>query len=107
MQYFNIIYIIWAQNSNSTIRFFILLKKCLPLVYSLRLLTHTSHLFKECSILKLSNKIAHKNSLFIIFKNWLTLSSDSHAYNIPWSNLRGLVVPTHTTNLFSTVNISA
>ena len=70
--------LVWAQNSNS-------IKK--PLVF-LNHNAHTSPLFRELNILKLLDKIALENYLFInkyfnkclltIFKNWFTLSSDFH-----------------------------
>ena len=58
--------------------------------------THTAPLFKDSNILKFPDKIAFENFIFIKkylnqtlptpFKNWFTLSTDSHAYNTRWSN---------------------
>ena len=69
----------------------------------LNLNAYTSPLFRDLNILKLSDKIALENCLFInkyfnkclptIFKNWFTLSSDFHTYNTRWSNLGCIVVP--------------
>ena len=95
--------LVWAQNSNSIKRLFVLQKKSLRIIY----------------FLKLSDKIALENCLFInkyfnkclptIFKNWFTLSSDFHTYNTRWSNLGCIVVPPHNTKLYgrNLVNISA
>ena len=78
-------------------------KKSLRIIYFLNHNAHTSPLFRDLNILKLPDKIALENCLFInkyfnkflptIFKNWFTLSSDFHTYNTPWYNLGCIVVP--------------
>ena len=111
--------LVWAQNSNSIKRLFVLQKKSLRIIYFLNHNAHTSPLFRDLNILKLPDKIALENCLFInkyfnkclptIFKNWFTLSSDFHTYNTRWSNLGCIVVPPHNTKLYgrNSVNISA
>ena len=88
--------LVWAQNSNSIKRLFVLQKKSLRIIYFLNHNADTSPLFRDLNILKLPDKIALENCLFInkyfnkflptIFKNWFTLSSDFHTYNTRWSN---------------------
>ena len=82
--------LVWAHNSNSIKRLFVLQKKSLRIIYFLNHNAHTSPLFRDLNILKLPDKIALENCLFInkyfnkclptIFKNWFTLSSDFHTY---------------------------
>ena len=109
--------LVWAQNSNSVKRLFVLPKKSLRIIYFLNHNAHTSPLFRELKILKLPDKIALENCFFInkyfkkslptIFKNWFTLSSDFHTYNTPWSNLGCIVVPPYNNKLYgrNSVNI--
>ena len=47
-----------GQNVNSTKRLFILQKQALRLMFFLRRDAHTNHLFKDCNILKIHDKIA-------------------------------------------------
>ena len=99
--------LVWAQNSNSIKRLFVLQKKSLRIIYFLNHNADTSPLFRDLNILKLPDKIALENCLFInkyfskclptIFKNWSTLSSDFHTCNT-WSNLGCIVVPPLTLN---------
>ena len=56
--------LVWAQNSNSIKILFVLQKKFLRVIYFLNHNAHTSHLFRDLSILKLPNKIALENCLF-------------------------------------------
>ena len=54
--------------------------------------SHTSHLFKQSSILKLQDKICLENTLFIskslsnlsrsVFNTWFSFSSDQHNYEV-------------------------
>ena len=111
--------LVWAQNSNSIKILFVLQKKSLRIIYFLNHNAHTSPLFRDLNILKLHDKIALENCLFInkyfnkclptIFKNWFTLSSDFHTYNTRRSNLCCIVVPPHNAKLYgrNSVNISA
>ena len=110
------------QNSNSIKKLLVLQKKSLQIIYFLNHNAHTSPSyisFRDLNILKLPDKIALENFLFInkyfnkclgaIFKNWFTLSSDFHTYNTCWPNLGCIVVPPQNTKLFgrTSVNISA
>ena len=111
--------LVWAQNSNSIKRLFVLQKKSLRIIYLLNYNAHTSTLFRDFNILKLPDKIALENCLFINkyfnkclptnFKNWFTLSSDFYTYNTRWSNLGCVVVARRNTKLYgkNSVNISA
>ena len=88
-------------------------KKSLQIIYFLNHNAHTSPSyisFRDLNILKLPDKIALENCLFInkyfnkclhtIFKNWFTLSSDFNTYYTRWSNLGCIVVPPHSTKLY-------
>ena len=111
--------LVWAKNTNSFKRLFVLQKKSLRIIYFLNHNAHTSPLFRDLNILKFPDKIALENCLFInkyfnkclhtIFKNWFTLSSDFNTYYTRWSNLGCIVVPPHSTKLYgrNSVNISA
>ena len=111
--------LVLAQNSSSIKRLFVLQKTSLPIIYFLNHNANTSHLFRDLNILKSLDKIALENCLFTkkyfnkclsaIFKNWCTLSSDFHTYNICWFSLGCIVVPHHNTKLYrrNSVNISA
>ena len=110
--------LVWAQNSNSIKRLFVLQKKSLRIIYFLNHNAHTSPLFRELNILKLPDKITLENCFFInkyfnkclpiIFKNWFILSSPFHTYNICWSNLGCIVVAPHNTKIYgrNSINIS-
>ena len=79
----------------------------------------TAPVFKDSNILKFPDKIALENCIFIMnyfkqtlptpFKNWFTLSTDSHTHNTRWSNLGYLKIPPHKTKIYGrqSVNISA
>ena len=101
---------VWAQNSNLIKRLFVLQKKSSWIIYILNDNAHTSPLFRELNILKLSDKITLENCLFMnkyfnkclptIFNNWFTLLSDFLTYNTCWSNLGCIFVPPHNTKLY-------
>ena len=88
-------------------------------MYFLNRNTHTAPLLKESNILKFPDKIALKNCVFIKkysnqtlsipFKDWFTLSTDSHMHNTRWSNLGYLKIPPHRNKIYGrqSVNISA
>ena len=88
--------LVWGQNINSITTLYILQKKSLRLMYFLNRNTHTTPLFKDSNILKFPDKIALEKCIFIKnyfnqtlptpFKNWFTLSTDSHIHNTRWSN---------------------
>ena len=122
MQFLNHTYsipLVWAQNINSIKRLYILQKKSLRLMYFLNRNAHTTPLFKDSNILKFPDKIALENCIFIKnyfnqtlptpFKNWFTLSTDSHTHNKRWSNLVCLKTPPHKAKKYGrqSVNISA
>ena len=102
--------LVWAQNINSIKRLYILQKKSLRLMYFLNRNAHTTPLFKDSHILKFPDKIALENCIFIKnyfneilptpFKNWFTLSTDSHTHNTRWSNLGCLKIPPHKTTIY-------
>ena len=79
-------------------------------MYFLNRNAHTDPLFKDSNILKFPHKIAFENCIFIKkyfnqtlpkpFKNWLTLSTDSHMHNIIWPNLGCLKIPPHRTKIY-------
>ena len=111
--------LVWAQNSNSIKRLFVLQKKSLRIIYFLNHNAHTSPLFRDLNILKLPDKIALENCLLVskyfnkclstIFKNRFTLSSDFYTYNTRCFNLGCIVVPLppHNTKIYgrNSVNI--
>ena len=78
-------------------------------MYFLNRNTHTTPLFKDSNILKFPAKIALENCIFIKnhfnqtlstpFKNWFTLSTDSHTHNTRWFNLGCLKIPPHKTKI--------
>ena len=111
--------LVWAQNTNSIKRLYILQKKSLRLTYFLNRNTHTLPLFKDSNIPKSPDRIALENCIFIKkylnqtlptpFKNWFTLPTDSHTHNTKWSNLGCLKMPPHKTKIYGrqSVKISA
>ena len=80
---------------------------------------HINSIFKDFNILKLHDKIALENSIFIHksfkhplfqpFDNWFGLSPNFHTHNTRWSSLGCLNVPSHRPNLYerNSVCISA
>ena len=88
-------------------------------MYFLSRNVHTDTLFKDLNIPKFPHKIAFENCIFIKkylnqtlpkpFKNWLTLSTDSHTHNIRWPDLDSLKIPPHNTKIYGgqSDNISA
>ena len=98
--------LVWAQNTNSIKRLYILQKKSyIPKPYA--------------NIPKSPDRIALENCIFIKkylnqtlptpFKNWFTLPTDSHTDNTKWSNLGCLKMPPHKTKIYGrqSVKISA
>ena len=57
--------LVWAQNSNSIKRLFFLQRKSLHIIYFLNHNAHISPFFRDLNILKLPDKIALENWLFI------------------------------------------
>ena len=111
--------LVWAQNVYSIKRLYILQKKSLRLMYYLNRNAHTTPPFKDSNILKFPDNIALENCIFIKnyfnqtlpipFKNWFTLSTDSHTHNTRWSNLGCLKITPHKTTRYGRqcVNTSA
>ena len=74
-------------------------------MYFLNRNAHTTPLFKDSNILKFPDKTALENCIFTKnyfnqtlptpFKNWFTLSTDSHTHNTRRSNLGYLKIPPH------------
>ena len=89
--------LVWEQNINSIKRLYILQKKSLRLMYFLNRNTHTAPLYKDSNIVNFPDKNVVENCIFIKnyfnqtfsipFKNWFTLSSESHTDNTSWSIL--------------------
>ena len=79
----------------------------------------SSSCFRFSLLLKFRNEIALQNCIFINnyfnqtlptpFKNWFTLSTDSHTDNTRWSLLGCLKIPPHKVEIYGrqSVNISA
>ena len=86
-----------APNFNSKETLFTLQKKVLRLMSFLRREAHTNPLFKDFNFLKLHDKIALENSIFMhksfkhqlpqLFDNWFGLSPNFYTHNTMWSNL--------------------
>ena len=57
--------LVWAQNSNSIKRLFVLQKKSLRIIYFLNHNAHTSPLFRDLNFMILPDKVALENCLFI------------------------------------------
>ena len=86
-----------AQNFNSKGILFTLQKKALGLMSSLRREAHANPLFKDFNFLKLHDKTALENSIFMhksfkhqlpqLFDNWFGLSPNFYTHNAMWSNL--------------------
>ena len=75
------------------LKFIFQMKLFCLITYFLSCFAHTSHLFKESTILKLWNKILPR-----IFKNWFTLPTDYHAYDTRSSSSGCVDVPQITLN---------
>ena len=82
--------LVWAQNCRTIPRIVILQKKSIRIINFQLRNSHTSHLFKQSSILKFQDKICLENILFIskslnnlspsVFNTWFRFSSDQHNY---------------------------
>ena len=80
----------WAQNCSTTQQIVILQKKAIRIINFQPRNSHTSHLFKQSSILKFQDKIYLENISFIskslnnlspsVFNTWFRFSSDQHNY---------------------------
>ena len=90
--------LVWAQNCSTIRRIVILQKKAIRIINYQPRNSHTSHLFKQSSILKFQDKICLENILFVskslndlspsVFNAWFRFSSDHHNYETS-SSLHG------------------
>ena len=88
--YLSYCYLVWAQNCRTIQRIVILQKNSIRIINFQLRNSHTSHLFKQSSILKFQDKICLENILFIskslnnlspsVFNTWFRFSSDQHNY---------------------------
>ena len=94
---------VWGQNIHSVNRLFILQKKALRTLHHKQQNEHSNPLFLESKIIKLPDKVKIENCLLIskyfhnklppIFKEWFTLSSDSHKYETSFASYGNLKIP--------------
>ena len=71
--------------------------------------SHTSHLFKQSSILKFQDKICLENILFIsksVFNTWFRFSSDQHNYETSSSTQGNLTKLFYKTNKYGKYSIT-
>ena len=100
--------LVWAQNCSTIQRIVILQKKAIRIINFQPRNCHTSHLFKQSSILKFQDKICLENILFIskslsnlspsVFNTWFSFSSDQHNHETSSStqgNLKKLLCKTN------------
>ena len=82
---------LWAMQCYCTIQWIVILqKKAIRIINFQPRNSHTSHLFKQSSILKFQDRICLENILFIskslnnlspsVFNTWFWFSSDQHNY---------------------------
>ena len=93
--------LVWAQNCSTIQRIVILQKKAIRIINFQPRNSHTSHLFKQSSILKFQDKICLENILFIskslnnlspsVFNTWFSFSSDQHNYETSSSTQGNLI----------------
>ena len=108
--------LVWAQNSSSTKRLYILQKKSLRLMYFLKRNSHTGPLFDESGILKFFDKISLGNCIFInncinktipsIFHNWFTLIKESHSHDTRMSEVGCLKIPAFNTKTYGRYSVT-
>ena len=82
--------LVWAQNFSPIQQILVFQKKAVRIINFQPRNFHTSHLFKQNSILKFQDKICLENILFVskslnnlspsIFNTWFSFSSDQHNY---------------------------
>ena len=108
--------LVWAQNCSTIQRIVILQKKAIRIINFQSRNSHTSHLFKQSSILKIQDKICLENILFIckysnnlspsVFNNWFRFSSDQHNYEISSSTQGNLTKLFYKTNKYGKYSIT-
>ena len=106
-----------AQNLNTRRRLIILQKKALWIKNFKDQYSHSSSLFSPNNILKLGDKIALENILFInksinrqvpsIFYDWFKFSGNLHRYETCWSVTNHLNIPTFWTQKYGPFSIKA
>ena len=82
--------LVWAQNFSPIQQILVFQEKAVRIINFQPRNFHTSHLFKQNSILKFQDKICLENILFVskslnnlspsIFNTWFSFSSDQHNY---------------------------
>ena len=107
--------LIWAQNCSTIQRIVILQKKAIRIINFQPRNSHTSHLFKQSSILKFQDKICLENILFIskslnnlspsVFNTWFSFSSDQHNYETSSSTQGNLTKLFYKTNKYGKYSI--
>ena len=107
--------LVWTQNCSTIQRIVILQKKAIRIINFQPRNSHTSHLFKQSSILKFKDKICLENILFIskplnlspsIFNSWFSFSSDQHNYETSSSTQGNLTKLFHKTNKYGKYSIT-
>ena len=106
----------WAQNCSTIQQIVILQKKTIRIINFQPRNSHTSHLFKQSSILKFQDKICLENILFIseslnnlspsVFNTWFRFSSDQHNYETSSSTQVNLTKRTYKTNKYGKYSIT-
>ena len=102
--------LVWDQNRSTIQRVVILQKKAIRIINFQPRNSHTSHLFKQSSILKFQDKICLENILFIskslnnlspsVFNTWFRFSSDQHNYETSSSTQGNLTKLFYKTNKY-------
>ena len=100
--------LVWAQNCSTIQRIVILQKNAVRITNFQPRNSHTSHLFKQSSILKFQDKICLENILFVskslnnlspsAFNKCFSFSSDQHNYETSSSTRGKLIKPFYKTN---------
>ena len=108
--------LVWAQNCSTIQRIVILQKKAIRIINFQPRNSHTSHLFKQSSILKFQDKICLENVLFIskslnnlspsVFNTWFRFSSDQHNYETSSSTQGNLTKRFYKTNKYGKYSIT-
>ena len=102
--------LVWAQNTNSVKKLYLLQKKSLRIMFFENRNSHTGPLLEVSKILKSFDKTALENCIFIsksfkrllpsIFNNWFKFSFQSLSHNARWSNHGYLKIPSYCTKTY-------
>ena len=108
--------LVWAQNCSTIQQIVILQKKAITIINFQPRNSHTSHLFRQSSILKFQDKICLENILFIskslnnlwpsVFNTWFRFSSDQHNYETSSSTQDNLTKPFYKTTKYGKYSIT-